>query len=374
MTNLSNIGQPIGHVEGPAKVTGHAQYAADVTLPGLLWGKCLRSPFPHAHILSIDVTQARQLPGVHAVLTSVDLPATRLGRFLLDIPILARDRVRFVGEKVVAVAADSPDIAEEALALIDVQYEELPAVFDPVEAMQTDAPRIHAHPESYGHPPIPEAFLHGGIAEFFPPIPNVVSQVVYRHGDLDAGFAQADRVFEHTIVVPAVHQGYIEPHACLVSIEPSGKINVWLSNKMPFLARSQFAAALGIPEDRVRVNPVSIGGDFGGKGSLMDSILCYHLAQQSGRPPAQPRRRSRRTIAVPPPFPWLEGAHEEEKPPRCRLCSLRSSGRSPYCSFGSPDRGQIRVWQRRSKPKKIKPLRHHLQTFLREVSDTGASG
>ena len=84
--------------------------------------------------------------------------------------------------------------------------------------------------------------------------------------------------------MPAVHQGYIEPHACLVSIEPSGKINVWLSNKMPFLARSQFAAALGVPEDRVRVNPVSIGGDFGGKGSLMDSILCYYLAQQSGRP------------------------------------------------------------------------------------------
>lgn len=283
MTNLGNIGQPTGHIEGPAKVTGRAQYAADVSLPGLLWGKCLRSPFPHARILSIDVTQARQLPGVHAVLTAPDLPDTRLGRFLLDIPILARDRVRFVGEKVVAVAAESPDIAEEALTLIDVQYEELPAVFDPLEAMQTDAPRIHAQPQSYGHPPIPEAFLHGGIAEFFPPIPNVVSQVFYRHGDLDTGFAQADRVFEHTLVVPTVHQGYIEPHACVVAIDPSGKINVWLSNKMPFLARSQFAAALDIPEDRVRVNPVSIGGDFGGKGSLMDGILCYYLAQHSGR-------------------------------------------------------------------------------------------
>ena len=129
------------------------------------------------------------------MLTGADLPETRLGRFLLDIPILARDRVRFVGEKVVAVAADSPDIAEEALTLIDVQYEELPAVFDPREAMQEDAPRIHAQPESYGHPPIPEAFLHGGIAEFFPPIPNVVSQVFYRHGDLDVGFAQAESGF-----------------------------------------------------------------------------------------------------------------------------------------------------------------------------------
>jgi CO/xanthine dehydrogenase Mo-binding subunit len=111
------------------------------------------------------------------------MPETRLGRFLLDVPILARERVRFVGEKVVAVAAESPDIAEEALALIDVRYEELPAVFDPLEAMRENSPRIHAQPESYRHPPVPEAFLHGGIVEFFPPIPNVVSQVFYRHGN-----------------------------------------------------------------------------------------------------------------------------------------------------------------------------------------------
>ncbi|HKA53781.1 MAG TPA: xanthine dehydrogenase family protein molybdopterin-binding subunit, partial [Candidatus Binatia bacterium] len=198
-------------------------------------------------------------------------------------PVLARDRVRFVGEKVVAVAAESPDIAEEALTLVDVQYEELPAVFDPLVAMRDDAPRVHEHPDSYTHPPIPEAFLHGGEARFFPST-NVVSQVRYRHGDLTAGFAQADRVFEHTFLVPSVHQGYIEPHACAVSVEPGGKINVWLSDKTPFIARGQLAAALGVPEDRVRVNPVVIGGDFGGKGSLMDSVLCYYLAQRSGRP------------------------------------------------------------------------------------------
>jgi len=283
MASLVNIGQPAGHIEGPAKVTGRALYTADIMLPGMLWGKCLRSPFPHARILSIDVVQARQLPGVHAVLTGADLPEVRIGRFLLDIPVLARERVRFIGEKVVAVAAESPDIAEEALALIDVQYEELPAVFDPLAAMQKDAPRIHEHPDAYTHPPVPEAFLHGGTVQFFPTIPNVVSQVVYRHGDLNTGFAQAERVFEHTFSVPAVHQGYIEPHACVVSIEPN-KINVWLSDKTPFVARGQFAAALGVSEDRIRVNPVAIGGDFGGKGSLMDSVLCYFLAQHSGRP------------------------------------------------------------------------------------------
>src|SRR5215813_7020548 len=284
MANLTSIGRPAGHVEGPAKVTGRALYTADVTLPGMLWGKCLRSPFPHARILSVDVAQARQLPGVHAVLTGADLPEVRLGRFLLDIPVLARDRVRFVGEKVVAVAAESPDIAEEALALIDVQYEELPTVFEPLAAMHEQAPRLHEQAASYTHPPIPEAFLHGAEVQFFPAIPNVVSQVFYRHNDLAAGFAQAAHVFEHTFVVPSVHQGYIEPHACMVAIEPTGKINVWLANKTPFIARGQLAAALGVPEERIRVNAVAIGGDFGGKGSLMDSVLCYYLAQHTGRP------------------------------------------------------------------------------------------
>src|SRR5256886_16826678 len=161
MANLRSSVQPADHVEGSAKFTGRSLYTADVTLPGMLWGKCLRSPFPHARILSIEVSQARQLPGVHAVLTGADLPEARIGRFLLDLPVLARDRVRFVGEKVVAVAAESPDIAEEALTLIDVQYEELPAVFDPLAAMHEQAPRLHEQAASYAHPPIPEAFLHG---------------------------------------------------------------------------------------------------------------------------------------------------------------------------------------------------------------------
>ena len=234
MEKLVSIGQPAGHIEGPAKVTGRALYTADVMLPGMLWGKCLRSPFPHARIRAIDTAHARHLPGVHAVLTGAELPEVRIGRFLLDMPVLARDQVRFVGEKVVAVAAESPDIAEAALALIDVQYEELPTVFEPLAAMHEQAPRIHEQSASYTHPPIPEAFLHGAEVQFFPAIPNVVSQVFYRHGDLAAGFAQAAHVFEHTFVVPSVHQGYIEPHACMVALEPTGKINVWLSNKTPF--------------------------------------------------------------------------------------------------------------------------------------------
>lgn len=283
MANLVSVGQPAGHVEGPAKVTGKTRYTADVALPGLLYGKCLRSPFPHARIVSIDTAQAAAVPGVHAVLTGADLPDRRIGRFFLDMPVLARDVVRFVGEKVVAVAAESMDVAEEALARIDVEYDELPAVFDPLDAMRDDAPRVHADTSGYRHPPIPD-FAHPGDDQLFPDIPNVVSRVVYAHGDVEAGFTEAAREFTHTFRVPPVHQGYIEPHASVVRIEPDGKIDLWISNKTPFIARGQFAAAVGVDEAQVCVNPAPIGGDFGGKGSLMDSVAAYHLAAAAGRP------------------------------------------------------------------------------------------
>ena len=283
MPSLVSVGQPAGHVEGPSKVTGQARYTADIRLPGLLYGKCLRSPFPHARIVSIDTAQAKALAGVHAVITGAELPDRRIGRFFLDKPVLARDVVRFVGEKVVAVAAESMDIAEEALTRIAVEYDALPAVFDPVEAMQADAPRVHTDTSSYTHPPVPD-FVHPGDDRLYPDIPNVVSQVFYTHGDVEAGFAQATREFTHTFTIPPVHQGYIEPHASVVRIEPDGKVNLWISNKTPFVARSQFAAALDVTEERVCVNTAPIGGDFGGKGSLMDSVVCYHLAAVAGRP------------------------------------------------------------------------------------------
>src|SRR5262249_40366131 len=151
MASPHSIGQAAGHVEGPAKVTGRARYSADIAMPGMLWGRVLRSPYPHARIVSIDLAAARGVTGVQAVLSGADLPEVRIGRFLRDIPVLARDRVRFIGEKVVAVAAETPDAADEALSLVEVEYEELPAVFDPLEAMNPDSPRIHEHPETYEH-------------------------------------------------------------------------------------------------------------------------------------------------------------------------------------------------------------------------------
>src|SRR5918911_5747524 len=142
-TSFAAIGQPVPQEEGPEKVSGKALYAADLLLPGMLWGKVLRSPYPHAHILHIDTARARQVPGVHAVLTGQDLPDRRVGRLLRDIPVLARDRVLFVGEKVAAVAAETVEAAEAALGLIEVDYEALPPVFDPVEAMGSTAPTLH---------------------------------------------------------------------------------------------------------------------------------------------------------------------------------------------------------------------------------------
>jgi CO/xanthine dehydrogenase Mo-binding subunit len=275
------VGQPIQRVDGVAKVTGRARYAGDVELPGMLFGRSLRSPHPSARIVSIDVGKAKGLPGVHAVLTGADVPDTRYGRMCKDIPVLAKGVARFVGEKVAAVAADTVEIAEAALELIDVEYEELPAVFSAEEAMQPTAPVIHA--EMVEVPPGAAARIHGELS-MYPPIPNVISQLRVRHGDVVSALAHAHKIFEHRFAVPSVHQGYIEPHTCLVAIGADGLVDVWVANKGPHIARAHMAAAIGVPEDRIRFNPVVIGGDFGGKGSLMDTLLCYYLARAASRP------------------------------------------------------------------------------------------
>lgn len=268
----SVIGRSIERIDGLEKVTGRRRYAADVPLPGALWGRVLRSPFPHARIRRVDASAAWALPGVRAVLTAADLPATRIGRRLYDMTVLARDRVRFVGEKVAAVAAEDPDTAEEALRLIQVEYEELPAVFDPLEAMRPDAPVLHPDLPTYRHvPPLP-------------PIPNVHSYARWGRGNVERGFAEAELVFEDTFFTPMQHPGFLEPHTCAVWVEPDGRARVWTSNKQPFHIRDWLAEAVGVPADWITVCPVSVGGDFGGKGYLVDEPLAYHLSRASGRP------------------------------------------------------------------------------------------
>ncbi|MGH6690826.1 MAG: xanthine dehydrogenase family protein molybdopterin-binding subunit, partial [Gammaproteobacteria bacterium] len=266
------VGQPIARRDGIEKVSGEVLYSGDVTLPGLCWGKCLRSPLPHARIVSIDTTRARQLPGVLAVIAARDLPDRLVGRRMFDMPMLARDRVRFVGEKVAAVAALDPDIAEEAAALIDVEYEDLPAVFDPVEAIRDGAPLLHDNPGAYDGAPSER------------PHPNVQSVLRFKLGDVEAGFREADHVFEHTFTTQLAHQGYLEPHAGVVALDDDGRLQVWASNKMPFRLKELLSLALALPPEQIRVNLTAIGGDFGGKGSVMDLPLAYHLARATGRP------------------------------------------------------------------------------------------
>ena len=215
-TSFATIGQRVGRAEGPEKVTGKAVYPADVNPPGTLVGKVLRSPYAYARITSIDASAARRLPGVHAVLTGLDIPDVLIGRMLRDMPILARDVVRFAGQKVAAVAADDADIAEEALSLIDVQYEELTPVLDPLEAIRPDAPTLHPHFSSYvGRSNRPQEH------------PNIVDHNAWKTGDVERGFAEADYVFEHTFRTPHQHQAYIEPHASVVSVDAEGRVQVW---------------------------------------------------------------------------------------------------------------------------------------------------
>ena len=273
MTGYTTVGKAVTRLEGPQKVTGTALYPADVLVPGMLWGKALRSPLPHARILNVDTSRASRLPGVHAVLTGADLSGIYIGRRMLDLPVLAWDKVRFIGQKVAAVAAEDPDIAEDALEFIDVEYEELPAVFNPLEAMRPGAPILHETINSYK-----------GLPE---PVQEPTNRFVHSEwskGDIERGFAEADVLFEHTFTLPRTHQVYLVPHACLVQVDQEGRVQVWVNSKVPFPLRGQIATAIGLEPDRVRINVSHIGGDFGGKGDPMDVPLSYFLARASGRP------------------------------------------------------------------------------------------
>ena len=273
MTTYSVVGRPITRQEGPDKVSGKFLYSADIALPGMIWGKVLRSPFPHARIVKIDASEAMKLPGVHAVITGQDTAGMRVGRMVRDVPLLAEDKVRFVGEKVAAVAADDPEIVEEALLLIDVEYETLPAVYDAVEAMEPGAPLVHdGSPtfESSSGPVQPQG--------------NILNHSTWSNGDVEQGFSESDRIFEHTFTTTWVHQGYMEPYACIVDVDDDGRLQVWANNKVPYTLRRQLSDCLGISEDRIVVNPCGIGGDFGGKSPAMNVPLAYLLSQRSGRP------------------------------------------------------------------------------------------
>ena len=266
------VGQSVPRVDGPEKVTGSAQYGLDAHMPGMLWMKILRSPFPHARIVSVDASTASALPGVQAVLTGEDVKDLRTGAMIKDMPLLAWDRVMLVGDKVAAVVADDEDIAQQAIALIEIDYEELPAILAAEDAMAPDAPILHPEAASYeGMPPMDE---HG----------NRYAGLHFAKGDIEAGFAAADHVIERTYRTPLLHQGYLEPHACLVYVDNEGVVQVWNANDSPTGALQEMQRLFDLGDDAINFNFNYVGGSFGGKSSGTEVALAYLFNQRTGRP------------------------------------------------------------------------------------------
>src|SRR6266446_735785 len=284
--NVKGIGLSIPRPDGPDKVTGQVQYVADLSLNGLLHAQLLRSPHAHARILRIDVSRARALPGVRAVLTAADIPALKKKAPTRAHAVLAIDRVVFAGQPVAAVAADELAIAEEALDLIDVQYEVLPVAADPLESMKPGAPPVA---EMGTEADTSEALAHGSVAgvttEAKPAkAVNISQQARIQRGDVAKGFAESDVVIEKTYRVPMVHQGYLEPHAVLAQWDTTGFLTLWSSTQGSFNTRSEVADVLELSENRIKVIPMECGGGFGGKIRALCEPITAILARATGRP------------------------------------------------------------------------------------------
>ena len=284
--------RPIRH-DGTDKVTGRAQYGADIRLPGLLFGKILRSPHPHARILSIDTSKARQMPGVRAVLTAADLPqvsgrvsdlsegAMYNARFMSN-NCMAADKALYKGHAVAAVAATSVHQAEEALAAIDVRYEVLPAVVDILDAMKEDAPVLHERLANL----VNSNVRPGGYREDddTATASNIASRFVFEIGDPEQGFKEADVVVEREYRTQSVHQGYIEPQTSTAQWSADGNLTIWCSTQGHFAVREMTANLLGIPISKVKVIPMEIGGGFGGKTLVYLEPVVATLSKMSGHP------------------------------------------------------------------------------------------
>ncbi|MBO9515011.1 MAG: xanthine dehydrogenase family protein molybdopterin-binding subunit [Variovorax sp.] len=261
-SSASTLGADIPQVTARAKVLGRAMYAGDIKLPGMLHGKVLRSPYPHARIVSIDVSEALALPGVKAVLTGADAPRAMWGVSHKERRILAEGIVRFAGEEVAAVAATTEEIARDALDLIRVEYEELPAILTPEEAMDEEAPTVHP-----------------GRAN------NVAHEIRFERGDVDAGFASAHVVHEATYEMHAQYPGYLEPMGTVASIDPEGRLVVWTSTQSVTQVRLRLAAALERPISTIRVIQATTGGGFGGKiVEDANNLVAGLLAVKTGKP------------------------------------------------------------------------------------------
>ncbi len=264
------IGSRVRRPDGVDKVTGRARYGADMTAPGMLVGRILRSPHAHARVKSIDTSAAKALNGVHAVITRADFPEVPEGMADVVDNCMAGEKVFYDGHAVAAVAASSALVARQALKLIKVDYEVLPHVTDIEAAMQVDAPVLHPN---RANETVPKGLS-----------PNIMSRSEFGHGDVEAGFKAADKVIERTFRTEATHQGYIEPHACLATVTSDGLADLWVCTQGHYMVRNTCAAILGMEQGQLRVTASEIGGGFGGKTTVFLEPVALLLSKKSGRP------------------------------------------------------------------------------------------
>ena len=262
--DLKAVGTRAAKVDGPELVTGRGIFAEDVRLPGMLYGRVLHSSHPHARILRIDASRARKLEGVIDVITSSETPGMSL---------FAAKEACYEGQKIAAVAAEDPDIAEDALELIRVDYEVLPAVVDPAAAMAHDAPRARLD--------VPPGDVTDGQGR---KLPNVTAHRDFVEGDVDKAFAASDVIVEAEYETPFFHQTYIEPNVATARLEPDGRITIWTACQGIFSIRDSVAGALKMPHGRIRVIGTKIGGGFGAKNGVFVESHAALLAKRTGRP------------------------------------------------------------------------------------------
>lgn len=254
------IGKRVARIDSWSKVLGLARYTDDLCLPGMLYVKVARSPYPHARICSIDISRARNYPGVVCVLTAQDVPGEKLmGPIIKDQPVLCGEIVRYVGDAVALVGAETEQAAEKALELIKIDYEMLPSVWDALEAMEAGAPQVH----------------FGG---------NIGTHAKVRRGDIEAAFRHSAVIVGDRFFYPRVEHAYMEPEAAVVAPDPGGGFTVWSSTQHTHLDRDEVSRILGLPQSRVRVQQMTTGGGFGGKLNPHAQCLAALMAWKTGRP------------------------------------------------------------------------------------------
>lgn len=268
---FTEVGKRRPRVDAIDQVSGKVQYTADIYLPSMLYAKGLLSSEYHARIVDIDTGKAERLPGVRSVITAKDVPYNLFGIEIEDQPVLAENKVRYKGEPIAVVAADTEEIAQEAVDLIRVKYERLPAVFDPREAMAPGATIIHE--EGQGTYCQGNIFLHNGN-----------EYLMLRHGDIEKGFADSDFIFEHSFATTPQKTAPIENHVALARPEGANKVTIWCSSQQVFTNDPQCAKILKMPLAKVRMVCPACGGGFGGKNDLTVEPMVALLAMKSNRP------------------------------------------------------------------------------------------